>query len=137
MRVDKMTLAALEATLRSYDAGLAKEIPTIAMLSATAEELRAKADTLCALMTAQGIAAEVTPTQGQVGGGSVPTQMLNSFAVAVQPGNVSLDQLEVNLRLGSPAIIGRINRDRFLLHVRTLRREDFGDIAAAVAEAEK
>lgn len=137
MRVDKMTLAALEATLRSYDAGLAKEIPTIAMLSATAEELRAKADTLRALMTAQGIAAEVTDTQGQVGGGSVPTQMLPSFAVAVQPGNVSLDQLEVNLRLGSPAIIGRINRDRFLLDVRTLRREDFGDIVAAVAEAEK
>ena len=107
------------------------------MLSATAEELRAKADTLCALMTARGIAAEVTATQGQVGGGSVPTQMLNSFAVAVQPGNVSLDQLEVNLRLGSPAIIGRINRDRFLLDVRTLRREDFQDIAAAVAEAEK
>ena len=50
---------------------------------------------------------------------------------------MSLDQLEVNLRLGSPAIIGRINRDRFLLDVRTLRREDFQDIVAAVAEAEK
>ena len=137
MRVDKMTLAALEATLRSYDAGLMDEIPTIAMLGATPALLRGKADALCALMTGTGIAAEVVPTEGQVGGGSVPTQMLPSFAVAVQPAQVNLDQLETNLRLGSPAIIGRINHDRFLLDVRTLREEDFDAIVKAVAEAEK
>ena len=137
MRVDKMTLAALEATLRSYEAGLVNEIPTLAMLGATSVQLRGKADTLCALMTAAGIAAEVVPTEGQVGGGSVPTQMLKSFAVAVQPAGVNLDQLETNLRLGSPAIVGRINHDRFLLDVRTLRESDFADIVKAVAEAEK
>ena len=137
MRVDKMTLAALEATLRSYDAGLMDEIPTIAMLSAKPAQLRAKADILCALMTKAGIAAEVVPTEGQVGGGSVPTQMLSSYAVAVQPSGVNLDQLETNLRLGSPAIIGRINHDRFLLDVRTLRESDFEAIVKAVAEAEK
>ena len=137
MRVDKMTLAALEATLRSYDAGLASEIPTIAMLSATPAQLRSKADALCALMTKAGIAAEVVPTEGQVGGGSVPTQMLASFAVAVQPAGVNLDQLEANLRLGSPAIVGRINHDRFLLDVRTLRESDYDAIVKAVAEAEK
>jgi len=137
MRVDKMTLAALEATLRSYEAGLTNEIPTIAMLSATPAQLRAKADALCALMTAAGIAAEVVPTEGQVGGGSVPTQMLKSFAVAVQPAGVNLDQLETNLRLGSPAIVGRINHDRFLLDVRTLRESDYADIVKAVGEAEK
>lgn len=137
MRVDKMTLAALEATLRSYDAGLMSEIPTIAMLSATPACLQGKADHLCRLMTAAGIAAEVVPTEGQVGGGSVPTQMLQSFAVAIQPAGVNLDQLETNLRLGSPAIIGRINHDRFLLDVRTLRESDFDAIVKAVAEAEK
>ena len=137
MRVDKMTLAALEATLRSYDAGLMHEIPTIAMLSATPALLRGKADQLCQLMLKAGIAAEVVPTEGQVGGGSVPTQMLKSFAVAVQPAGVNLDQLEVNLRLGSPAIIGRINHDRFLLDVRTLRESDYDAVVKAVAEAEK
>ncbi len=137
MRVDKMTLAALEATLRSYDAGLTDEIPTISMLSATPEKLRSKADTLCALMLAAGVQAEVLPTEGQVGGGSVPTQMLPSFAVAVQPSGVNLDTLETNLRLGSPAVIGRINRDRFLLDVRTLWEKDFEAIVKAVAEAEK
>ena len=137
MRVDKMTLAALEATLRSYDAGLMHEIPTLAMLSATPAFLRGKADQLCQLMVNAGIAAEVVPTEGQVGGGSVPTQMLKSFAVAIQPSGVNLDQLEINLRLGSPAIVGRINHDRFLLDVRTLREDDFADIVMAVAEAEK
>ncbi len=137
MRVDKMTLAALEATLRSYDEGLAEEIPTLAMLSATPAYLQGKADQLCQLMLHAGIAAEVVPTEGQVGGGSVPTQMLKSFAVAVQPAGVNLDQLETNLRLGSPAIVGRINHDRFLLDVRTLREDDFDAIVKAVAEAEK
>ena len=137
MRVDKMTLAALEATLRSYEAGLYNEIPTIAMLSATPAQLRSKADALCALMTAAGIAADVVPTEGQVGGGSVPTQLLKSFAVAVQPAGVNLDQLETNLRLGSPAIVGRINHDRFLLDVRTLKESDYADIVRAVGEAEK
>jgi len=137
MRVDKMTLAALEATLRSYEAGLVNEIPTLAMLGATPDYLRGKADALCAMMTAAGIAAEVVPTEGQVGGGSVPTQMLPSFAVAVQPAGVNLDTLEANLRLGSPAIIGRINHDRFLLDVRTLWEADFEDIVKAVGEAEK
>ena len=137
MRVDKMTLAALEATLRSYDAGLSSEIPTIAMLSATPAYLQGKADQLCQLMLKAGIAAEVVAPEGQVGGGSVPTQMLKSFAVAVQPAGVNLDQLEINLRLGSPAIVGRINHDRFLLDVRTLRENDFDAIVKAVAEAEK
>ena len=137
MRVDKMTLAALEATLRSYEIGAYNEIPTIAMLAVTQDQLRAKADALCGLMTAAGIAAEVVPTEGQVGGGSVPTQMLKSFAVAVQPAGVNLDQLEANLRMGSPAIVGRINHDRFLLDVRTLKESDYADIVRAVGEAEK
>lgn len=137
MRVDKMTLAALEATLRSYEIGAYNEIPTIAMLAVTQDQLRAKADALCGLMTAAGIAAEVVPTEGQVGGGSVPTQMLKSFAVAVQPAGVNLDQLEANLRMGRPAIVGRINHDRFLLDVRTLKESDYADIVKAVGEAEK
>ena len=62
---------------------------------------------------------------------------MSSFAVAVQPSGVNLDQLETNLRLGRPAIIGRINHDRFLLDVRTLWESDYADIVKAVAEAEK
>ena len=136
MRVDKMTLAALEATLRSYEAGRAtKEIPTIAMLAVSQEELKEKAETLCAGLQAAGCTAQVVATEGQVGGGSVPTQMLKSFAVALEPKNGSVDAMEEKLRLGEPAIIGRIHHDRYLLDVRTLKMSDFEEIIHAAAEA--
>ena len=136
MRVDKMTLAALEVTLRSYEAGHAtKEIPTIAMLAVSQEELKEKAEALCAGLHAAGCAAQVVATEGQVGGGSVPTQMLKSFAVALEPKTVSVDAMEEKLRLGEPAIIGRIHHDRYLLDVRTLKESDFEEIIHAAAEA--
>ena len=83
-----------------------------------------------------GCNAEVVATEGQVGGGSVPTQMLRSFAVALTPKHGSVDVLEEKLRLGEPAIIGRINHDRYLLDVRTLKDSDFEEIIQAAAEAE-
>lgn len=137
MRVDKMTLAALEATLRSYEAEKATtEIPTIAMLAVSQEELKRRAEVLCAGLVKAGCNAEVVATEGQVGGGSVPTQMLKSFAVALTPKSGSVDALEEKLRLGEPAIIGRINHDRYLLDVRTLKDSDFEEIVQAAAEAE-
>ena len=107
----------------------------LAMLGATAQQLRAKADHLCALMLQQGISAEVVTTEGQVGGGSVPTKMLKSFAVAMEPKTGSVDELEEKLRLGMPPIIGRINHDRYLLDVRTLKETDYKEIIAAAVEA--
>ena len=136
MRVDKMTLAALEATLRSYEAEKAtSEIPTIAMLAVSQDELKAKAERLLAKLEEAGCNGQVVTTEGQVGGGSVPTQMLKSFAVAMVPKAGSLDDLEEKFRLGEPAIIGRINHDRYLLDVRTLKETDFEEIVRAAAEA--
>ena len=136
MRVDKMTLAALEATLRSYEAEKAtSEIPTIAMLAVSQEALQAKAERLLAKLTEAGCEGQVVATEGQVGGGSVPTQMLKSFAVAMVPKTGSVDDFEEKLRLGEPAIIGRINHDRYLLDVRTLKETDFEEIVRAAAEA--
>ena len=132
MRVDKMTLAALEATLRSYEAEKAfEEIPTIAMLAVSQEALKAKAETLCEGLVAAGCNAQVVATEGQVGGGSVPTKMLKSFAVAMEPKAGSVDELEEKLRLGMPPIIGRINHDRYLLDVRTLKETYYEEIIAA------
>ena len=136
MRVDKMTLAALEATLRSYEAEKEKEeVPTIAMLAISQEALRAKAECLCKLLADAGCNAQVVSTQGQVGGGSVPTKMLNSFAVALEPKQGSVDAMEEKLRLGEPPIIGRINHDRYLLDVRTLKETDYAEIVKAAVEA--
>ncbi len=132
MRVDKMTLAALEATLRSYEAGTPEEIPVIGMLAAGPETLRQKAEALRGQIEKTGVSCEIVETEGRVGGGSVPNQSLPSFAVALD-GDVNV--LEETLRLGQHPIVGRIHNGRYLLDVRTLMEADFPTIAAAVREA--
>ncbi|MBQ4578928.1 MAG: L-seryl-tRNA(Sec) selenium transferase [Clostridia bacterium] len=140
MRVDKMTLAALEATLNTYlePEKAEREIPTLRMLSADPALLKQRAEDLCTLLKARGVVCEVIPEQDQVGGGSVPTQLLPTFAVAVDPRNVTVDGLEERLRkFADTPIIGRIAHDRYLLDVRTLWDEDFAYIADAVKEADQ
>ena len=132
MRVDKMTLAALEATLQSYEAGTEEEIPVIGMMAASPDALKEKARLLLAALDEAGIPAQLAETAGQVGGGSVPNQDLPSFAVAFDGNAVALEQ---KLRLGLHPIIGLIRSDRYLLDVRTLRTEDFPIIVEAVREA--
>lgn len=135
MRIDKMTLAALEATLRSYDVqNQETEIPTISMLATPLLSLLEKAKVLCHALKAAGHAATVVDTEGQVGGGSVPTQMLSSYAVAIEPKQGTVNDLEETLRKGTPPIIGRIHNDQFLLDVRTLRETNFDEIVRAVTE---
>ena len=132
MRVDKMTLAALEATLRSYEADTPEEIPVIAMLSARQEDLRRKAQTLAAMLTEAGVCADVIPVESRVGGGSVPGQSLPSCAVALRK---DVNGLEETLRLGLRPIIGRIHEGKYLLDVRTLFEGDFPVIVEALKEA--
>jgi len=137
MRVDKMTLAALEATLDSYldPTRAAREIPTLRMLSAGPETLRSRAEVLCAQLQQAGIPAGVVPEQDQVGGGSVPTQMLDTWVVTLEPAGWSPDAIEEKLRLGRTPIVGRIARDKYMLDLRTLWDEDFPVIVGAVKEA--
>ena len=132
MRVDKMTLAALEATLHSYAGGAEEEIPVIAMLAAEPDALRTKAERLAGLLAQEGIHAEILPTESRVGGGSVPNQTLPSWAVGLS-GDVNA--LEAKLRAGDVPIIGRIHEDRYLLDLRTLWEEDFPLILGALKEA--
>lgn len=132
MRADKMTLAALEATLRSYDYQHTDEIPVLHMLSVSADSLKQKAQRLEAMLYAAEIAASVIPVESQVGGGSVPNQNLPSFAVAFTGDITALEQ---KLRLGTPSIVGRIHNHAYLLDVRTLQEADFPIIAEAIKEA--
>ena len=139
MRVDKMTIAALRETLYAYtDPELAcREIPVLAMLGARPHQLREKAGALCALLKEQGVDAQVVPTQDQVGGGSVPTQLLDAWAVAIDPGAMTVDQLEEKLRLRPLPIIGRITHEQYILDVRTLMERDFPYIARTAGEVVK
>ena len=139
MRVDKMTIAALRETLYAYtDEALAcREIPVLAMLGAKSHQLREKAGVLCAMLQEQGVKAQVVSTQDQVGGGSVPTQLLDAWAVAIDPGQMTVDQLEEKLRLRPLPIIGRITHEQYILDVRTLMERDFAYIAQTAGEVVK
>ena len=139
MRVDKMTIAALRETLYAYtDEEMARrEIPVLAMLGAKPHQLREKAGVLCAMLEEQGVSAQVVSTQDQVGGGSVPTQLLDAWAVAIDPGRLTVDQLEEKLRLRPLPIIGRITHEQYILDVRTLMERDFPYIARTAGEVVK
>ncbi len=140
MRVDKMTLAALEATLESYlePEKARREIPTLRMLSQEERELRLRAEALVGLLEERGVCCQLIPEQDQVGGGSVPTQLLPTWCAAVDPQTVTVDRLEENLRKNcDPPIVGRISKDRYLLDARTLWDEDLPYIAESVKEADQ
>jgi len=133
LRCDKMTIAALEATLRVYfDPRLAEmEIPVLQMLSASESELHEKAKRLCGEIEKCGGRAETEETKSVAGGGAVPGLELNSYAVAPQ-GKLSASALESKLRKMEVPIIGRIEDDKFLLDVRTIFEDDFEYISGAI-----
>lgn len=138
-RIDKLTLAALEATLREYQdpAQAIQNNPTLRMITATMETLVPKGEQLLAELqrTCDGsYTVELTEDFGQVGGGSVPTQMIRSSVVAVEPNLVSPDVLEQRLRRISLPIIARISKDRLLLDVRTIEEHHFSYIAESIRD---
>ena len=138
LRVDKMTLAALEATLRAYaDGSAVSTLPTLAMLAASPEELRAQARTLCEKLTERGISAEVLAEEDAVGGGSVPAQTLPGFAAAVTPRHCRVDELTERLRQRETPVAARIAHERLLLCLRTLRPEEYDELVRAVAESDR
>jgi L-seryl-tRNA(Ser) seleniumtransferase len=137
LRVDKMTLAVLEATLRLYrDERRAVEmIPTLRMIAVSPEELSRRAGELAsALQEADPrnvLHIEVRSGFSQVGGGSLPAQDLPTTVVAVRSGALSANRIEKFLRRSDPPIIGRIESDHFIMDVRTLLAEQTEIIALA------
>ena len=137
LRLDKMTLAALHATLRAYldTDTAAREIPTLAMLAADESALHAKAALLQKVLADAGVGADLVAADDQVGGGSVPTQLLPTWAVAVETGEKSVDAFERAMRCRVRPVIGRISKEQYLLDVRTLFEQDYDEIASAAREA--
>ncbi|MHB8918098.1 MAG: L-seryl-tRNA(Sec) selenium transferase [Desulfocucumaceae bacterium] len=140
LRIDKMTVAALEATLREYlDPGaVAQNIPALRMISASPEHLQARAGDLSLLLKdAAGERAEISveKEQSAVGGGAMPTADLPAWLVSVKPANIAVEDLAGRLREGSPAVMGRIRDHRLLLDVRTLLKDEDIILAGAVAIA--
>ncbi len=126
LRIDKLTLAGLEATLRLYrdPAKAVAEIPTLRMLALSAAELGQRAmrlqSQLAARLTERAKVA-VVDSLAQVGGGSLPGYEFPSSALSVRPLCMSSDALESRLRLGETAVFTRIRQDQVLLDLRTVQ----------------
>ena len=129
-RVDKLTLAALEATLALYrDPPRAmREIPTLALLAATASELRDRAESLRAALAREGVAGETVETTGSVGAGAFPDAALPGAAVALSG---DAEGWAARLRAGSPAVVGRVHDGRMHLDLRAV----LPHLARAVVDA--
>jgi L-seryl-tRNA(Ser) seleniumtransferase len=132
VRPEKVTLAALAATLGIYRAGRATtEIPVWRMIAATPEDLGRRADALVARLPAAARArVSVTEMESAVGGGSLPGELLESVGLVVTgPGATAL---AARLRAGDPAVVGRVQDDAVLLDLRTIDPADDEALGAAL-----
>jgi L-seryl-tRNA(Ser) seleniumtransferase len=133
LRVDKLTLAALEGTLHSYRRGAAEEIPVWQMIAASAEQLRQRAAAWQNALQAKGIAGDVWPSESAVGGGSLPGETLPTFVLAVPA--FDAEAAAARLRQGEPAVLCRIQKDRLLFDPRTVLPAQDETLLAQIAAA--
>ena len=133
VRIDKLSLAALAATLCLYrDPQLARtEIPVLRMLASEGEDLQARARIMCEPIGG----ARVADAVARVGGGALPLLELTGPACAVDPGAVGADELARRLRAGDPPVIARVRDGLLLLDPRTLTDDEARQAARAVAAA--
>ena len=137
IRVDKFTLAALEATLREYvdPEKAVKSIPVLKMLTATQEELKKKAKTLFRQITRKvkdAYEIRIEKDFSQAGGGSLPLQTLPTWVVTLTPRSFSVTELDKRLRQHHPPIVARINQERLLVDVRTVFAHEMSIISEAL-----
>jgi L-seryl-tRNA(Ser) seleniumtransferase len=131
LRVDKTTIAGLEATLRSYRYGRAvSEIPVWRMISSTTEELHTRATALAATLSAEGLPAVPLACRSAVGGGSLPGATQPSWGVALECAGV--DELARRLRMNAPPVVARIVENRLLCDLRTVLPEEEPALATAL-----
>jgi L-seryl-tRNA(Ser) seleniumtransferase len=137
LRIDKLSLAALEATLRIYrdPAGALRELPVLRMLTAGEDELAARAEFMTSTLAEAGVDAQVIRAEAKVGGGALPLLELAGPVCAVDPAPLSLDELARRLRAGDPPVVGRARQGWLLLDPRTLDDAEAGAAASGVIAA--
>src|SRR5271154_1590148 len=140
LRVDKLTIAALEATLRVYQRGTFDEIPTLRMIRPPAAEIERRARAFVAQMGASlpsDAVAEIIKGNSVIGGGSTPDQSLPTFVIAITSRRHSAAEIESRLRQqksGTP-VIARVERNRLIIDLRTVHADEESELLAAISAA--
>jgi L-seryl-tRNA(Ser) seleniumtransferase len=138
LRVDKLTLAALEGTLLEYHAGRGETtIPVLAMLSLSAEQIEARAQALAERLHAAGWQVSLMSGESAVGGGSAPGVMLDTVLLALARDGMPADAIERSLRSANPPIVARIQDDRVVLDLRTVPEEQDDVLALVLGRIEQ
>ena len=132
LRVDKLTIAALEATVSIYLQGRLDAIPALRMMRLSKEAIALRAERLAKRISARpGFTAVLRDGESVIGGGSTPGQTLETSLVAVRHCQHSAAKLEDTLRRHKPAILGRVEQDEFIMDLRTVGEDQDEQIAEA------
>jgi L-seryl-tRNA(Ser) seleniumtransferase len=132
LRVDKLTYAAVEATLLAYVRRDHDAIPTLKMMHLTKEEIGRRGEALAAEVRSSKLMVEVVDGESVVGGGAAPTAVLPTRLLALNCEGLSADELAVRLRACDPPIIARVEEGRVLLDLRTVFAEQDDALQAAL-----
>jgi len=130
LRVDKLTYGALEATLEAHAIGRREEVPVIAMLGSSVDEIGTRAAALATALGANGWRARIIDGVSTIGGGSAPGAELPTRLVQLERDGLSADQIEERLRSSDPPVIARIQDDHVVLDLRTVLPEQDEILAA-------
>jgi L-seryl-tRNA(Ser) seleniumtransferase len=135
LRCDKLILTALQATVDLYLAGASSELPALAMLELTADELRVRAEALLSQIRDLPLRSSIGEGKAQVGGGSLPRAVIPSVTVDLVPKKISVDDFTTRLRRGSPPVVGYIAGGKFKLDLRTIFPRQDAQVVNALCSA--
>jgi len=135
LRCDKLILTALQTTVDFYLAGKSSELPVLAMLNITADELRARAEAVLSQIRDLPLRSSIGESKAQVGGGSLPRALIPSVALDLLPDKVSVEDFAATLRRGSPPIIGYVAGGKFKLDLRTIFPRQDAQVVSALRSA--
>jgi len=135
LRCDKLILSALQATVDLYLADKSRELPALAMLEVTADQLRVRAEALLAQIRDLPLRSSIGEGKAQVGGGSLPRAVISSVALDLLPDKVSVEDFAATLRRGSPPIVGYVAGGKFKLDLRTIFPRQDAQVVSALRSA--
>ena len=138
LRCDKLTMAALQATVDTYlSQSAGTDLPILRMMQTPIEELRVRAEAIVAALSSLPLKANIAAGKGQVGGGTLPKSVLASVTIDLIPSAMSVDALATRLRHGAPPVIAYVANGRVRLDLRTIFPDQDADLIRAVVAAVK